>query len=350
MLAVFALIAGACSSTSEPTETTTTQATATTEAPATDATTTTAAATTTEAPSDPVQVAYLSASSANTWLAASRDAMEQVAADNGIEIVEFDAQFDPALQQQQFQDAIASGQYAGIILVALTGAAAIPDVQDALDAGMEVVVLNQVVGEDLSTSEPQVDGVAAAVLEPPLLRGQRIGQLTLEACADRDPCNVVYFYGIRGIPLDEAVRAGWDEAVAGSNVVVVAEGEGLYLGPDAGLAAMQDILVSTPEIDVVIGADQSMQGVEIALNDAGVEGVDIIGFGGSSYSVEATADGRWFGGLMGAPYTEGRLAMEAMVSALDGVDTGGIDPSLTLPNGGLMTQDNVGEFTAEWDG
>lgn len=301
-------------------------------------------------PAEARQIAYLSASSANTWLQASREAMEKVAADAGIEVVEFDAQFDPAVQQQQFQDAVATGQYDGIVLVSLVGSGSIPDVEAALDAGIEVVVLNQVVGDDLSTVEPQVDGIAAAVFEPPKVRGERIGQLTLDACADRDPCNVVYFYGIRGVPLDEAVRAGWDEVVAGSAVTVVAEAEGQYLGPDVGLTAMQDILVTTQDIDLVVGADQSMQGVELALEDAPIDDLRIIGFGGSSYSIDAISDGRWWGGLYGAPATEGQLAMQAMIAALDGSATGGVDPALSVPNGGLMTPDNIGDFTAEWDG
>ena len=360
LLAAILLLAAACgddedAAPDDPPATTaaapTTEAPATTQAPTTtEAPATTQAPTTTEAPAEPRQVAYLSASSANTWLAASRTAMEGVAAANNIEIVEFDAQFDAALQQQQFQDAIAAGRYDGIVLVALTGAAAIPDILDALDAGIEVVTLNQVVGEDLTTVEPQVEGQAAAVFEPPYLRGVRLGELTALACADFDPCNVVYFYGIRGIPLDEAVRAGWDDAVAGSSVTVVAEGEGQYLGPDVGLAAMQDILVTTSEIDVVVGADQSMQGAEIAIADEGIEGIRILGFGGSSYSIAAISDGRWWGGLYGAPYTEGQLAMEALVDALEGVDQGGVDPSLSVPNRGLMTQDNIGEFPAQWDG
>lgn len=346
-----------------------TEAPATTEAPpATEAPTMTEAPPTTEAPTateaptvteaagdepagEPVQIAYLTASAANTWLAASRQAMEAVAADNGIEIVEFDGAFDPAQQQQQFQDVIASGQYAGIVLSSLLGPGSIPDIEAAIDAGIEVVLLNQVVGTDFSTAEPQVEGLAAGVHEPPQVRGERIGQLTLMACADLDPCNVVYFYGIRGVPFDEAIRLGWDSVVEGSAVDVVAEAEGQYLGPDVGLAAMQDILVSTAEIDVVIGADQSMQGAELALEDAGrLDEVLIIGFGGSAYAIQAIQDGRWWGGLYGAPATEGELAMLAMIDALAGNDAGGIDPALSVPHNGLMTPDNAGDFTAQFEG
>ena len=150
-----------------------------------------------EADGEPRQVAFLNASSANTWLQSSLSAMEPIAADNNIEIVEFDAGFDPAAQQQQFQDAIASGQFDGVVLTSLAGAGAQPDIQDALDAGLEVVVLNQVIGEDFTTTDSPVDGVAGLVFEPPLVRGERLGQLTVQACEGFDPCNVVYFFGIR---------------------------------------------------------------------------------------------------------------------------------------------------------
>ncbi len=303
-----------------------------------------------EESADPVQIAYLSASSANTWLLKSREAMEAIAGDNNLEIVEFDAGFDPATQQQQFQDVIASGQYDGVVLVSLAGAGSQPDIEEALAAGLKVVTLNQVVGEDLTTTDSPVDGISALVFEPPLTRGERIGEVTLAACADIDPCNVVYFYGIRGIPLDEAVRQGWDSVVEGSAVTVVAEGEGQYAGPDIGLSAMQDILVSTSDIDVVVGADQSMQGAELALDDSDLTDVKIIGFGGSSYAIEAIADGRWWGGLYGAPATEGEIAINAMIDALAGTDVGGVDPSDSVPNRGLMLPDNIGDFTAQWDG
>lgn len=303
-----------------------------------------------EEPAEAVQVAYLSASSANTWLQSSNDAMQAIAAENNIELVEFDAQFDPAQQTQQFQDVIASGQYSGVVFVALAGAATQPDIEDALAAGLKVVTLNQVIGEDLSTTDSPVDGVSALIFEPPLTRGERLGEVTLAACEGIDPCNVVYFYGIRGIPLDEAVRQGWDSVVAGSTVNVIAEAEGQYGGPDVGLAAMQDILVSQSDISVVVGADQSIQGVELALADTDLEGVRLIGFGGSSYAVDAITEGRWWGGLYGAPATEGELAMNAMVDALAGTDVGGIDPSDNVPNRGLMLPDNVADFEAQWAG
>ena len=305
------------------------------------------------APEEPFQVAYLSASSANTWLLASRLEMQAVAAANNIEITEFDAQFDPGLQTTQFQDAIASGAYDGVILVAIAGIASAPDIEAAIAAGMEVVILNQVVGEDYTTSEPQVPGVSANVMAAPFVNGKRLGELTVGACADLDPCEVVYIYGIKGLPIDDAARAGLDEVIAAyPAITIVAEGEGQYLGPEGGINATQDILQVAPDFDVLVGADQSVQGAEIVLTDEGrLDQVRLVGWGGSVPAIEGIAAGRWFGGVFGAPGDEGRIAMEAMVSALTGgPDFGGVDPLADLPDNGLVTADNVDLFTPQWDG
>lgn len=304
-------------------------------------------------PAEPFQVAYLSASSANTWLLSSRNEMEAVAAANNAEVTEFDAQFDPGLQTTQFQDVIASGKYDGVILVSINGIASAPDIAAAIDAGTEVVILNQVVGEDFSTSEPQVPGVSANVMAAPFVNGKRLGALTVLACADRDPCEVVYIYGIKGLPIDDAARAGLDEVIADHpSISIVAEGEGQYLGPEGGINATQDILQVAPDFDVLVGADQSVQGAEIVLAEEGkLDHVRLVGWGGSTPALEGIAAGRWFGGVFGAPGDEGRIAMEAMVSALTGgPDFGGVDPLAALPDDGLVTAGNVDQFTAQWDG
>ena len=299
------------------------------------------------------EIAYLSASSANTWLSASVREMQAVASANDINITEFDAQFDPAKQTAQLQDVIASGKYDGVVVCAIYGVGLIPDIEAAIAAGLEIVILNQVVGPDLTTPDPQVEGVAASVLAAPYRSGERHGTLTVKACEGKNPCNVVFIYGIKGIPLDDAIRQGFDDVVSKhANIKIVAEGEGKYLGPDGGITATQDILSTGKSFDVMVGADQSMQGAAIVLADEGMTGkVKLIGLGGSAPAIKGISDGSWFAGVFGAPGTEGRLVMEAMVDALkNGVHQGGIDPLSSIPDGGLITADNVSKFSAEWDG
>ena len=303
-----------------------------------------------QSPAAGANVAYLSASSANTWLATSKAKMDEIAAANGITLTEFDAQFNADTQTSQLQDAIASGQYQGMIVAALNGVGLLPDLQAAAANGTKIVALNQIIGPALDTADPQDPSIVASVLAPPLRSGERLGQLTLKACEGKDVCNVVYFYGIKGIPLDNALKQGFDATIAANPAIkVVAEGEGQYLGPDVAMTAMQDIITATPAIDVVVGSDQSIQGVALALSDAGKQAA-LIGLGGSTPALAGVADGTWFGDVVGAPATEGRLAMDALVKALSGTDVGGIDPLTTLPDDGLVTKDNVAKFTAEWNG
>ena len=297
-------------------------------------------------------VAYLSASSANTWLTSSKAQIDKVANANHVTVTEFDGQFDAALQTTQLQDIVSSGKYDGVVVVAINGPGLIPDVEAAVAAGMQVVVLNQVLGTDLTTSDPQVAGVAASVMVPPKASGTRLGELTTQACAKLDPCNVAYIYGIKGIPLDDAIREGFDETIAGTSTIkVVAEGEGKYLGPDGGITATQNILQLGKDIDVIVGADQSIQGAAIELHSQNVEGVKLIGVGGSEAAIAGITDGTWFGGVYGAPADEGRIAMEALIAAMkDGTVTGGVDPLASLPDNGLITAANVADFTAQWAG
>jgi ribose transport system substrate-binding protein len=302
---------------------------------------------------EPLDIAYLSASTANTWLASSKKAMEEVAAKENVTITEFDGQFKPEEQTKQLQDAIASQKYDGIVIAAISGEGIIPDLQDAIDQGIKVAVLNQVVGPKLDTPDPQVEGISVSVLAPPLRSGERLGKLTLQACEGMDPCRVAYLYGIKGIPLDTALREGFDSVIAENPAIeVVAEGEGKYLGPDEGAKATQTILAATPDFDVLIGSDQSVQGAQQALEDAGkLDKVKLIGLGGSEAAITAIRDGKWYGGVFGAPYDEGKIAIEALIEAIrENKDTGGVDPLTRLPDEGLVTTDNVDKFESQWAG
>lgn len=342
MVFAAALAVGACSGSSAS------------SAPASEAAAPAASEAATTAPTEAPktrEVAYLSASTANTWLAASKGEMDKLAAANNINITTFDAQFKADLQHTQMQDIIASGKYEAVLVVALDGVGLTPDLQEAIAKGIKIVGMNQVIGPDFTTANPQVAGISAMVFEPPLIRGQRLGKLVNRACEGIDPCRVVYFFGIKGIPLDTAVRQGFDATVA-ANVKVIDEREGQYLGPDAGQKAMQDSITATKgAFDVVVGADQSMQGAQLAIADGGLAGkVKIIGFGGSQAAYDAIKSGAWWGGLWGTPALEGKLAMQALIDALDGKDAGGIDPGANAVDDNGVTKDNLDKFTAEWAG
>lgn len=299
-----------------------------------------------------INVAFLSASTANTWLTSSLKEMTTIAAKNNVKITTFDAGFKPGVQAGQIQNVLSSKKYKGIIISSVDGASVIPSLETAIKQGVQVAVLNQVVGTKLDTSDPQFPGAAVSVLAPPTRTGQRLAKLTEKACTGVSDCGVVYFYGIKGTPIDTAEKSAFDAEIAGHpNIKVVAEGQGQYLGPATSLKAMQDIIQRKPKFSVVVGADQSIQGVQLALKDSSTQGIKLIGIGGSIPAIKGVQDGSWFGDVYGAPATEGQLAMDALVKAIKtGQSSGGIDAGSTLPDDGMVTKDNVSKFTAQWAG
>jgi ribose transport system substrate-binding protein len=300
-----------------------------------------------------IQIAYLTASSANTWLASSGKAMRDEAQKSGVKIVEFDAKFEPGASIRQLQDVVASGQYKGVVIATADGKAAAPAMQEAMDAGLKMVVLNQVVGDRLDTADPQVEGLSASILQPPQITGERLGKLTVQACEGISPCQVVYMFGAKGTPYDTALRTGFDSQISAvPGITVVAEADGGFLGTDEPMKATQDVLQAHPDFDVLAGTgDQQIRGALLALTDAGKTDVKTIGVGASEPALKAIADGAWWGDVAGAPADEGRAAFKALMAAIkDGKETGGIDVTSSLPDDGLITQDNVKKFTAQWAG
>lgn len=300
-----------------------------------------------------IQVAFLSFAVANTYDTPMLEAAQEVADANNVEMTVFDANNDPNAQAAQLQDVIASGQYDGIITQPIYGPGLVDGVLQAIDAGIKVVNVDQILGEDFTTAEVQVEGLSANVSQRPADMGRKLGEQTVAACASQnlDPCLVGYLYDIKASALDVAMRDAWDAAVAGSPVTVVADGE-TFFNPANALTVVQDMLTAHSDIQVIVGSDQGMQGADQALEAAGkIDDVILVGFGGSEQSVAAVAEGRWFSSVMMVPATSGKLAMEAIIDAVrNGNDQGMVDPFADLPHEWIVTQETASEFSPEWPG
>ena len=210
---------------------------------------------------EPSKIAYLSFAIANSYDAPMLAAAKEAAAAGGAEIVEFDANNDPGVQTQQLQDAVTSGEYDGIIVQPIFGAGLVTPVQDAIAAGVAVGNVDQILGEDMTTSGAQVDGLSANVVFVPSEIGRKMGELRSQACADLRPVRGrLHLTRSRGSALDIAIRAAFDAAIAANPAIkVVAEGD-RDVHPAQGLTAGQDMLSAQPGIDVIVGSDQAITG------------------------------------------------------------------------------------------
>jgi ribose transport system substrate-binding protein len=297
----------------------------------------------------PVRIAYLSFAVANSYDAPMLAAAQAVAKGNNSSIKVFDANNDPKKQFAQLQTATSSGDYDAIIVQPIFGTGLITGVQDAISAGKKVVNMDQILGKDLSTDQPQVDGLSGNVVFVPTEIGTKLGKLVTQACQEKslDPCKVGYLFDIKASALDLAIKKSFDQAVAGSPVKVVAQGESFFT-PALGLKAAQNMLQAHSDMNLIVGSDQ---GIEGAVQAIGKKKVVLVGYGGSSTGIQGVAAGKWYGDVAQLPASEGRLAAEAAIKAVrTGAKAGGVNPVADLPAAGVVTKDNADQFTGEWPG
>jgi ribose transport system substrate-binding protein len=302
-----------------------------------------------------LRLAYLSFAVANPYDAPMLAAAKAAAKANNAEIVVFDANNDPNTQFSQLQNVIAPGKqrYDGVIVQPIFGAALVKLAQSAVDQGLKVGNVDQVLGTDFTTGESQVKGLGANVIFVPVKNGTKMGEQTVAACQAKKTsgaCSVGYLYGVKASTVDKALRSGFDKAIAADpNIKVVAKGEGLY-STQGGLDAAQNMLQANPNLDIIVGADQSIAGARQAIKAAGKQ-VQTVGTGGSALGLQAVKAGDQVASVMQLPATEGGLVVEDLVKAIrTGQDQPSREPAAQLPQDGVATKANVSKFNGEWPG
>jgi ribose transport system substrate-binding protein len=301
----------------------------------------------------PLQIAYLSFAVANSYDAPMLAAAQAEAADNNATLTVFDANNDPQAQFTQLQNAIQSGKYQGIITQPILGTGLVSLVQQAIAKKIKVVNIDQILGANLSTDQPQVKGLSANVTFVPTTIGKQLGEQTVAACAAKklDPCNVGYLYDIKASSLDVAIHKAFVDATSStSSIKIVAEGQDFFT-PAVGLTAVQNMLQSNPDINLIAGSDQGLEGATSALAAAKKTNVEMVGFGASAAGVSGVKGGTIFSETAQMPASEGRLGVKALVAAIrSGKVSGAIDPVAALPNHGIVTKSSAATFTSEWPG
>jgi ribose transport system substrate-binding protein len=297
-----------------------------------------------------LKIAYLSFAVANSYDAPMLAAAQAVAGDNNAKITVFDANNDPNKQFSQLQNVLTSGGYDGIVIQPIESTNLITPVQDAIGKKLKVVNIDQIIGPRLDTVAKQVQGLAANVTFVPTDIGTKLGKLVVQACQQNNlnPCNVGYLYDIKASALDVAIRKAFNQAIAGTpSVKVVAEGQSFFT-PAKGLSATQDMLQAKPDLSLIVGADQGIEGATQAL---GKKKVILVGYGGSAAAVQGVQSGAWYGDVAQNPATEGRVGMQQLIESIrSGKDFAAVNAVNQLPGDGVITKANASQFHPEWPG
>jgi ribose transport system substrate-binding protein len=256
--------------------------------------------------SKPVAIAFFGFARANSFAQATWTGIESYTKLHNATAQFFDPNFDGQKQSSQIQDAVTSGRFKVFIVQANDGTAVIPPIEQALAAGITVVIEFTPVGTRYDTKEPQVPGTITLV-DVPTQNGKLLGTLGVEACkqAAATPCKVAYLEGFKSLPLDNARTKAVVDTLKAGGAEVVASVEGGYTN-ESGRKAMQDVLQSHPDLNVVIGSSQAVAGAQSAAG-AGSK-ILFVGNGGSRQAIKAVQDHRWFGTVCTPERTAGATA------------------------------------------
>lgn len=298
--------------------------------------------------------AWLANDPANAYDNAILAGIEQVAAKARSTVDVFFAGFDPSVQLQQCHDALGTGGYDALIVIAADPIGIIPCVDAARAAGVAVAAVDLPIGPEPSTADPQVPGVVASSLIPATDWAGGVTSIVPELCAGLDPCSLFYLAGLAAFPIDQLGLAAVQSAAGGSSIHFAGSAEAYY---DTAFAreVFAAALDADPTINAVIASgDQMALGAEQAAADAG-RAVRIVGAGAGTSALDAVRDGRWFATFTTLPHTEGRLVTHLLVRALRATRTApdGVHPVAAsgLPTWWTSaTLADHPDFAGEWPG
>lgn len=300
-----------------------------------------------------VTLGVLMASLADGYSRNLNEAVLEQAKKMGADTQTFDATLDPQKQLQQCQDAIATQRFQAFVIQSVSGPSMVPCARQAIDQGIKVVAVSNPIGPEIDSTAPQVPGVSGTILESPTTMGQTLAELTKEACANRNPCDVIYEFGPPDFSFAANTRKVFNDEVAKDPAInVVGEGSHMFQ-PDVARSLTRQLLTAHPGVDVITSDDDpSAASLLKVVQEMGLaDQISVIGGAGAREGAQLVASGDMFGSSVLVPRTAGAKAAEiAILSAR------GKPPSKTQynnaedlsPIGPKLTKQNVSQFHAQW--
>lgn len=310
------------------------------------------------AASKPITIAVLLNSSANTYYQANLAGAQAAAKQYGATITKvFSANFVAATQATQITDAVTSKAYSIFLIAPTASNVIVPEVTAAVKAGIKVACMLSPCGLNPNGMARQVPGLTTFVGYSMTENGNDIAHAVVNACANLNPCNVVYEPGNNTLPAEVVRSAAFNSYLKShSNIKVISEQQGGYLaGP--GRTAMQNMIQAHPNINVAASSgDQMTNGMAQAVKAAGLSGkIKLIGNGASVPGVAAVEAGTWYATIANVPYTEGYLAAKYAIEAAKGTPLSKIpgfvdDLKDTGVGTAIITKAIASKFKAQWAG
>ena len=300
---------------------------------------------------DTLNITLINQGSGQPYIAAYKNCFEKAEKDLNIKVNLVDGGWDANQQANAIQNAIFSGAD-GIVISPVDPSAVCTYVDEALDAGIEVCALTTQIGTG-DAEDPVYPETVGLVGHIETEVGRTAMDIAAEAL-DRSG-KIAIIEGTPGMSDTEGRKKGIDEENKEyPDIEVVSRVCGEWV-VDKAYTAMQNIIQSNPEVELVIcHSDNMAVGAAKALEDADMtDKVKIVGIGGSKDALDLIKKGEIYGTIMYVPETEAYTALEATAKVVRGEAEKETfynvqDLPLFAETGDVCTQENVDKFTAEW--
>jgi len=264
-------------------------------------------------------IAYSQAELVNAWRVTNQKDMENQAKKFGTKLISVDANQDPSKQLADVENMLAQKPDC-LIVSPLEAKASAPVVKLANDAKVPLVIIDRNI-----ESTPGTEMYKTEITQSHVLSGKLLAEKTVELLTKKygeAKGNVVHVQGLAGASPVIDANKGWDEVMAKyPNIKVVATSDAGFT-KDGGMKVMDDFLQRFPEgqIDIVRSdySDMTMGAVE-AIKNAGRKELlgFVVGEGGHMKAIEAVVAGEIARETQTPPYF-GEKAIQSCLSILGG--------------------------------
>ncbi len=263
----------------------------------------------------PVRIAYMPPATEFNYYMAIGEGIKAQAAEAGVEVFMLAPEkgSDIAGQMKMIQDVMVQGVDA-IILSTHDEKAAAPLVQQAVDKGIAVVIVNS----DIKSFPTGVNAVVGY--------GQRNGTKALGEYIAKQvdgKANVGVLEGQPGWHSTERIGGFLDAFAAYPDMKIITSAPTAW-NVETGNKVMMDMMQAHPEIGLVVAANDYIAiGAAQALKSLGRDDVLLYGNDGDTTGLEQIYAGDWEGTVNTTPFVMGKIALQVTMDVLNGAFPGG---------------------------
>ena len=282
-------------------------------------------------------VAYMPPATEFNYYMAIGAGIEALAADMGVDYFLLAPQSGGDINGQMgmLQDVITQGVDV-IILSTHDEFAAAPLVEQAVNQGIEVIIVNS----DIADFPTPIHGVVGYSQRNGTYK---IGEYLLDKLNGKT-VQVGLIEGQPGYHSTERIGGFVDAVESASNVEIVYSVDGKWNVEGGNIAAM-DMLQAHPEVDVIFAAnDYEIMGAQRAAESLGMD-VMLLGNDGDTACLEEIAAGNVDATVNTTPFEMGRIALQVALDGIEGNFSGGFVETPTV----IVDKENAVEYLSDPD-